>query len=726
MRTYLNALVGLLLAYTLASSIASGEDDQTSTLWSLQPPRQTAPPEVENRQWPRSVIDRFVLAKIEQQGMTPTRDASREALVRRAYFDLIGLPPTPHEVADFLADKSATALEKVVDRLLASPLFGERWGRHWLDVVRFAESSGREFNFTYPHAWPYRNYVIDAFNQDTPYDQFICEQVAGDLLPDRNDDAARIATGFLAVGPKRHNDGGLPFFMDIADDQIDTTFRAVMGLTLACARCHDHKFDPIPTTDYYALAGIFLSTEPLYGTIKQEYSNSPTDVYPFGPDAQPKHVAFAAHQQKLAELRAKRDEKDKEFSKVKYELRSKRGDETQAEDADSELIAELKKQKADLEQQVEAFDKQLEELQASAPPAPKYSVSARDRDKPTDSHVALGGVATQKGDIVPRGFLQAISVPDAPAIDPQQSVRLQLAAWLSSRQNPLTARVMVNRIWHHLFGRGIVETVDNFGTLGKEPSHPELLDYLAREFMHGDWSVKRMIRSMVLCRTYGLSTERVAANDLIDPDNRWFWRATVRRLEAESIRDAILAVSGQLDRTPPEGSTVTALGDKLLDHISFEELQPPSNHRSVYLPVLRDYLPELFELFDFPSPSLVTGRRATTNVSTQTLYLRNSPFVAEQSKHTARRVLNRGPIGDGERIEYLYRLAVSRPPSPEELQSALAFLASAQAKLASDQAEGPDPQLATWAALAQAMFASAEFRYLVDVGDTTVVHVAGK
>lgn len=726
MRTPLCLLVGLVLALTLASSVVCGADAQLSTLWSLRPPQQTVPPEVEDSHWPRSVIDQFVLAGMEHHGLAPTRDASRAALVRRVYFDLIGLPPTPHEVVSFLADDSATAFEKVVDRLLASRQFGERWGRHWLDVARFAESSGREFNFAYPHAWPYRDYVIDAFNQDTPYDQFVSEQVAGDLLPNRDDDAARIATGFLAVGPKRHNDGGLSFRMDIVDDQIDTTFRAVQGMTLACARCHDHKFDPIPANDYYALAGIFLSTEPLYGTIKQIYSNTPTDLYPFGPDAKTKHVAFAAHQKKVAALRAEREAKDKSLKMVKAQLQSKSDEETPSEGAKGGLIADLKQQKADLNQQVEAIDKQLEALRASAPPSPKYSVSARDRVKPADSHVAMGGVATQKGELVPRGFLPAIPVPDAPAVDPQQSGRLQLAEWLTSRQNPLTARVMVNRMWHHLFGRGIVETVDNFGSLGKRPSHPELLDYLAREFMHGDWSMKRMIRSMVLSRTYRLSTVRVAANDQIDPDNQWFWRARVRRLDAESLRDAILAVSGQLDRTPPEGSTVTGLGDRLLKDIPFAKLQPPSNRRSVYLPVLRDYLPELFQLFDFPSPSLVTGRRATTNVATQALYLRNSPFVAKQSNHTARRVINTGPIGDDERIAYLYQLAVSRPPTPAELNSAMAFITNAQLKLAADPTIDTDPEVASYAALAQALFASAEFRYLIDIGNAAVLHVAGK
>ncbi len=722
--------------------------------WSFVPVRPVSVPPVQNTDWPRNrLIDPFILARMEAAGVRPVRDAGREALIRRLSFDLTGLPPTPEEIDAFLNDRSPDAVERVVDRLLASPHFGERWGRHWLDVVRYAESSGMEFNFTYPHAWPYRDYVIDAFNDDRPFDVFLTEQIAGDLLPAEDGDSPediqtrRVAAGLLAFGPKRHNSGGMEFRMDIVDDQIDVVFKSTMALTVSCARCHDHKFDPIPTRDYYALAGIFLSTEPLYGTIKQKYSNNPTELLPLGPDGAEKHRIAEAHEKQIAaadktvqeketrlkeavaaeeEQKARVQEADQLLAAVTSRLEASsdtdpaaaEAERTRVEQAAAQARTELSQkteQKAAAEAELKAAKAHLEELKKNRPPRPRYAMTARDREKPADTKLAIRGDYRTPGDVVPRGFLSAVHVPDSPPVNPEQSGRLELARWIASPHNPLTARVMVNRIWQHLMGRGIVPTVDNFGLIGKPPSHPELLDALARHFVEQGWSVKDMIRQIVLSRTYQLSTVADPDNLAIDPDNRLFWRAEPRRLEAEAIRDAMLSVSGRLDRTPPDGSSVTALGDQLVRGIAPEKIQPPSRHRSVYLPVVRDYVPEIFDLFDFPSPSLVRGRRAVTNVPSQALYLRNSAFAAQQARSAAERLLAWNPSADdAARVDHSMRLAYGRRPTDQERTAILNMIR--QVRDAEQQA-GADETNAVqraWTAWFLTLFSSAEFRYLVD------------
>ncbi|MFV2068977.1 MAG: PSD1 and planctomycete cytochrome C domain-containing protein [Pirellulales bacterium] len=745
-----------------ADGQASGAADATETrLWSFQTPRWRAAPKVENQEWPRTSIDRFVLHRLEERPLEPVRDASRRALVRRLYFDLTGLPPSPQELERFLGNRTVTAWEDLVDRLLASPRFGERWGRHWMDVVRFAESSGQEFNFSYPHAWPYRDYVIDSFNGDRPYDEFVCQQLAGDLMPrqgDPRDDPQQIATAFLAFGPKRHNSSGTQFRMDIVDDQIDVTCRALLGLTVACARCHDHKFDPIPTRDYYSLAGVFMSTEPLYGTIKQKYSNNPTPVVPIGPEGLQRHQAVEDHRKKVDGLAKQVTEAEgalKKFNTAVDEAKklaeagssnasvegngaskqeaiaTKRSDATGAEQTRSVASVETEKKTADresLEKQLAQLRGELESFKKHAPPPPHYSVAARDREKPVDIPIAVRGNISNRGEIAPRGFLSELHVPNAPQVNPKQSGRMELARWITSRQNPLTARVMVNRIWYHLFGRGLVETLDNFGTLGRDPSHPELLDTLAVDFMRHGWSVKHAIRSIVLSRVYQLSTVSNSHHMEADPDNVLLWRMRPRRLEAEAIRDAMLVTSGQLDLTRPIGSPVTALGDRLVRDVALEKLQPPSRHRSVYLPVIRDYLPELFQVFDFADPSLVVGRRAVTTVPSQALFLRNSQFAIQQARKMALRLLARAEFDDTDRIDWAYQLAVSRHASAgerDEAASAIEHLvelaeqhapvgdAKANQQAGDGQAANPPREIA-WTAFCQALMGSAEFRYLVE------------
>lgn len=707
--------------------------------WSFQPLRRVDPPTVQQADWPRGAIDRFILARMEAEDLKPVADANRRTLVRRVYFDLVGLPPSPREVEQFVADQSPEAISNLIDHLLDSPRFGERWGRHWLDVVRYAESSGMEFNFTYPHAWPYRDYVIDALNQDKPYDVFLREQIAGDLMSrDESESAATlearlIAPSMLAFGPKRHNSSGTEFQMDVVDDQINTLFRATQAMTVACARCHDHKFDPIPTKDYYALAGIFLSTQPLYGTIKQKYSNNPTDLLPIGPNAAAMHAAAEEHDEKTQEaekeLAAKR-EKLKQAAAVEKLATAKKAEAeklvqsqsatleagvtpeaTAALDEAEEALTTVSQQATTLKDEVASLETAVADLQKSAPPRPAYAMSARDRAKTADTKVAIRGDYRERGEVVPRGFLSAVSMVDPPTIDAQHSGRLELAQWITRPDNPLTARVMVNRIWHHLFGRGLVETVDNFGVIGKPASHPELLDTLALQFIRDGWSVKKMIRTIMLSRAYQLSSARDAEHMQIDPDNRLFWRATPRRLEAEAIRDAILTVSGQLDLERPAGSTVTPLGDQLVRGISTEEIQPPSNHRSVFLPVVRDYVPELFDLFDFPSPSLVSGNRSVTNVPAQALYLRNSTFVAEQAQHAARRLLaSADATNDEQRADLATRWAMGRGTSDSECAAALQLVRQIQRT----ETAGDGKEVDAWAAWFHTLFTAAEFRYLVD------------
>jgi cytochrome c553 len=660
------------------------------SFWSFQPPRKVEPPAVQDDSWPRTEIDRFVLARLEEKGLRPVGDADRSALIRRMTFDLIGLPPTPGEVRAFLADESPDAFARVVDRLLASERFGERWGRHWLDVARYAESSGK-VNFAYPQAWRYRDWVIDAFNRDKPYDQFVREQIAGDLLPadDARQRAAQvIATGFLAIGSKAHNTlDRKQFLVDLADEQIDVTSQAFLGLTVACARCHDHKFDPIPQRDYYALSGIFQSTQTCYGTLPGVIqSNNPSPLIELPEEADPAsalprltEAGRAALQKQIDEAIAAREAmspQDRNFttkgfltnariSTLRYRLASYRPDGT--------------------------------------PRA--FAMGVQDRDEPVDSPLYIRGELDQPAEFVPRGFVQVISDGTPPPVS-EGSGRRELADWLASRENPLTARVMVNRVWLHLFGRGLVPTPDNFGAAGQPPSQPELLDFLAVSFMDQSWSVKSLIRRIVLSRAYQLSTTVDDRNLEVDPDNALVWRMSPRRLEAEALRDAVLAVSGRLVLKPPVGTVVARTGEGFagITRASAQDAIDP--HRSVYLPVVRDQLPESLALFDFADPSLVSSERSGTTVPAQALYLMNSPWIARMAEATADRLVRE--VGDdSERIERAYLLTLARVPTSRERDRALAFLKDFGSGSAGDATDR-----GAWAAFCLALFASAEFRYL--------------
>ncbi|HEX4143388.1 MAG TPA: DUF1549 and DUF1553 domain-containing protein [Pirellulales bacterium] len=623
---------------------------EEAAFWAYQPVKDVEAPAVGREDWIKSPIDRFVLQQLEARGLTPAPPADKLTLLRRVTFDLTGLPPTPDEVAAFIGDNSPQAYERVVNRLLDSPRYGERWARHWLDVVRYAESTANDANAVMRFAWRYRNYVIDAFNRDLPYDQFLIEQLAGDLLPptDSVETNTRriVATGYLMIGPKALAETDKEQSrLDVVDDQIDVTGRAMLGLTLACARCHDHKFDAIRTTDYYALAGIFRSTEPFQNEARNAL--------------------------------------------MWWEYPVPQGD-------GKEPIMVM---------------------------APKDSA-------PRNLRVHLRGNHFTLGAIVPRGMPQIVEQVafhrrdgETNTLDPNQlaSGRLELALWIANSANPLTTRVMVNRIWQHHFGRGLVATSDNFGTRGERPSHPELLDWLAARFVEGGWSIKSMHRLMVLSNTYQQSGFSNAASRQADPDRRWLSSFPLRRLSAEELRDAMLAASGKLDRAPGTDES----GQYLIGKADNPEAMVRPNRvaaddpfyttftkRSIYLPLVRNLLPDVLALFDAADPNGVTAERNETTVPSQSLFLLNSPFVRQQASALAEQLLFDSSLSDAQRIERAHELVLGRAPSADEQAQAGEFLA-AYLKAPATQARPEEARrLAAWQSYCQSLLCANEFLYV--------------
>ena len=532
--------------------------------WAFREPLKQPPPMLNDETWAWTEVDRFLLGEMEAAGLKPVGDADRRTWLRRVTFDLVGLPPTPAEIEAFEKDDSPDAHAKVVDRLLASPQYGERWGRHWLDVARYAESSGKEANILYPHAWRYRDYVIDAYAADVPYDRFVKEQLAGDLMKasDPADRARKLtATGFLAVGPKGHNTRGrAQFEMDVVDEQIDAVTQAFLGMTAACARCHDHKFDPIPQRDYYALAGIFLSSETCYGTQRTQGNNFPSPLVALPPEAAPTAgaVLSAAQRRTMNALRARL-----EGAASGETARRRRDDGAPGASADGATARAMpspqdRQRMRVASQQLAVIDGVFERFDGEGHPTEKNLVAMgmRDDRRPRDARFLERGEIEQPQASVPRGFLQILDVPQTPARIRRGSGRLELAEWIASPANPLTARVYVNRVWGKLFGRPLVVTADNFGRSGRPPSHPALLDALAVAFVEDGWSTKTLIRKLVLTHAYRLSSDRHDGNLKRDPDGILLWRMPKKRLEGEAIRDAMLAAAGMLDLARPAGSPV--------------------------------------------------------------------------------------------------------------------------------------------------------------------------
>jgi len=764
-------------------------------------------------------IDRFILSRLAKEDIEQVDLARPETLLRRLYFDLIGLPPTPEQIDDFLTDPSPEAYARLVDRLLGSPQFGERWGRHWLDVARFAESSGGGRSLMFKDAWRFRDYVISAFNDDKPFDQFIREQIAGDLMPPgtrKQQNERFVATGFLALGPHNYELQDKELLrMEVVDEQIETVGRAFLGMTLGCARCHDHKFDPVPTDDYYALAGIFRSTQSLIpgnvsGWVARELEPEPAlrkaieqhaeetkqanvalkaakkelrkveeatgkagvyiddleaeiigdwmkstsnktyfgdnYIHDKGEGKGQKKVIFTAELKEAGEyevrfgytagtnraqkapvtiehangpttIRVNQREKPPindnfkilgrfQFNDGKAVVSVSNDNTSDVVIADAVVfvpVEELKKDSvpdlrlAKLRGEVDRLVKRVDTLKKTKSTDLPKAMSVQDEKETSDWHVHIRGEIRNKGAVVPRGFLQVASKMKTvaqPKIAAGKSGRLELAEWVASSDNPLTSRVMVNRIWHHLIGKGLVRTTDNFGMMGEKPSHAALLDWLAHQFVVDQWSVKKMIRRIVMSRTYRLSSTGESTGWASDPENRLVWRANRKRLTAEAIRDSILSVSGQLSMQQG-GPTIRKFSQYDWGY-EFNTIR-----RSVYVPLFRNTLLEVMEAFDVANPNVVSGRRSETTLPTQALYLMNSPFVNAEAERAGERIIRSG-VSDAERVRLVYRLALGREPSAVEADVVMKFIEEPKTGQKSR----------AWSALVHSLFGSVDFRHL--------------
>ncbi len=947
--------------------------------WAFTPPTTPAIPAVKNKDWVKSPLDAFILSALEAKGLTPAAAADKRTLIRRATYDLTGLPPTPEEVRAFLDDSSPNAFAKVVDRLLASPHYGERWGRHWLDVARYADSNGLDENLVYKNAYRYRDYVIQAFNKDKPYDLFLKEQLAGDLLPESGDLKTQFerwtATGFLSLGAKMlAEDDPLKMEMDIVDEQLDTTTRAFMGMTVGCARCHDHKFDPIPTADYYALAGIFKSSKTMENfqvvakwheyvladkpqrdqlqahldkiTAKQkeigkiskqhndalamqgrqhvgDYLLAASDVLRYGqielkpildasaakPTATP--VVLEAGAFARGNVARKLEKKSKNVAAdqkgpyfAEYELDAPRAGEYQLDMLEEEtgngtadvwingvlmkrgatpiqnraaspeaggwtvtgifalkaglntirlehkarfpyfeklLVAapvlkpgsetprtleqvsrqykvnpgflthwvdELEKAKgaphsvlfawleygkpltgwtspaaaffrdgdwrskqqlaaryqnlfleadrqwqavkdkadpkaaladpgyealrqlayekagpfrapdnsrqyfaAEVQQQLTALDAERKQLEDSTPDLP-HAMGVREGDKIADLKINIRGSHWTLGAEAPRGFLRAVNVKNAPTPTTKASGRLELAQWLTQPDHPLTSRVMANRLWRWHFGRGIVPTVDNFGRLGEAPTNQPLLDWLAVQFVDQGWSMKQMHRLMMLSSTYQMSSAYNERAFETDPENKLLWRANRRRLEAEALRDGIMAASGDLDLTA--GGTLMTYKDRqyVSDTAKRGGMDYERNRRAVYIPIVRSSMYDVFQAFDLPDPSTSNGDRSSTVVAPQALFVMNGAVALRHSRTLAEKLLARTDWDDAARIREAYERALGRPPLPQEIDRALTLIGSVDKQVANRQTDPATRRVFAWQSFVKALMASNEFIYL--------------
>jgi hypothetical protein len=663
---------------------ASYDWDTAKQHWAFRPVQDPKPPRAAPAEWNKSPIDAFVKAKLDAQALTPQPRAARLALIRRATYDLTGLPPTPEETSAFLKDRSPEAFEKVVDRLLAGQPYGERWGRHWLDVARYADTSGDNSDFPVPAMFRYRNWVIAAFNRDLPYDQFLRDQLAGDILAAKDDLSARnkeewqqktIATGYLA-NSRRFGSRIQEFHLTI-DDTIDNLGKGILGLTIACARCHDHKFDPIPTSDYYALYGIFKSSN---------YAHAGTEIYPHT------YGFVALNPDQADELK-------------RYEAQLS-GLDNRIEDMKAGKIkfaSEEEKKKAEAENQ-----DNLRRLPARYPYLQKaYAVT---EGKPVNARIMVRGEPATLGPEAPRGFLTILGGQKVPP-EATGSGRLELAGWVTDPRNPLTARVMVNRIWAWHFGQGIVATPDDFGIRGAPPSHPELLDYLASRFMEGGWSVKKMHRLIMLSRAYQTASGYDAKNAAKDPRNAYLWKFNRRRLDAEEIRDSLLDVSGNLDPAPAgEHPFPPEMSWKYTQHVPFMGAEPTfaNNKRGVYLMQQRIRRQPFLDLFDGADPNAVTGVRPLTTTALQALYTMNDAFFHEQADALGVRV-GTAYSTDLERLNYACKLLYGRAAAPDEIRDARQFLTAARAALGGTAVPEDKKNREAWAGLMRVLLSSNEF-----------------
>ncbi len=762
--------------------------------WSFQPIADPPLPLVNDTSWPKQALDHFVLAQLEAHGLRPLDPADKRTLLRRATFDLTGLPPSVEEIEAFLQDDEPDAFARVIDRLLASPHYGERWGRHWLDVARYGEDQAHTFQSRkYPYGFRYRDWLVRAFNQDMPYDRFILEQIAGDLL----DGPGRIerlpALGFSALGPVYYGDAKK---LDQLDDRIDTLTRGFLGLTVACARCHDHKFDPIPTRDYYSLAGVFASTEyletPLVPPEAEEahkraqavvdahsrqidklleteaarlpqallaqtarYLVAVWKLYNRQKSNPAISVAQIARQERLPSLILERwveylppgGRASRPAFAAWYELLN-RQDAKADLSADEPAVAEVRQVAQAIQSQLEAVVQRYQQ-KAAQPPLDKAEaalaeelIGTRGRLTvpknrledvlPADAKAKLASLRAELdklkkdkalqyplvhtlkdgprsitmpvhirgnpetlGEEAPRRFLAILGGENKPFA--QGSGRLELAQAIASKDNPLTARVLVNRVWQHHFGKGLVRTPSNFGTLGERPTHPELLDHLASRFLASGWSIKNLHRDIMLSATYQLSSQFDVHNDTIDPENRWLWRMNRRRLEVEAWRDAMLAVANNLER--------------MLGGPSQELTSAANRRRTFYAFVSRHELNALLRLFDFPDPNITSDERPVTTVPLQQLFVLNSEFMVQNARALAARLTAVPEEDDRQRIRRAYELLYGRPATERELHLGQEFLASAE-PAGDDRNQSGGKELTSWEQYAQVLLSASEFLYV--------------
>ena len=666
--------------------------------WAFRPAADVAVPDVQDNAWPRSDLDRFILARLEGQLLTPAPKADRRTLMRRVTFDLTGLPPSPEERDAFIADEGPQAYSNLVERLLASPAYGERWGRHWLDVARYADSNGLEETIAHGNAWRYREYVVASFNSDKPLDRFIIAQIAGDLLDANSEDERHeylVATGFLSIGPKVLAEVNQPKMrMDIVDEQIDTVGRVFMGMTFGCARCHDHKFDPIDAADYYGLAGIFKSTRTMdtYTKVAKWHEF-------------PLQTAEAATMQAEydAQLAAKKQAIETCIGQANEAARASLPEGQTPPESLETLYPEAKKA------ELARLREELATLEKTPPELP--STMGVTEDEIANVAIHIRGNPSRLGDVVPRHFPPVMLGPAEWVMPPAQSGRRELAQWLTDPRHPLTARVLVNRFWRWHFGAGLVTTTDNFGLLGERPTHPELLDWLAKRFIADGWSLKALHRLILNSSTYQQSSSVSEKAAELDPENRLWSHFSVRRLDAEEVRDAMLFVSGQLDRTM--GGSLLKVKNRgyLFDHTSIDTTDYNSKRRSLYLPVIRNNVFDLFQLLDFPDPAVPIGDRSTTTVATQALLMMNSDFVMQAADDLAARVC-RDATADAVRLSRLYQLTIGRQPTDPELIDDLAFLQQINQSLTATEPEPEKRHLKAWSVLCHVRLASSEFIYV--------------
>ena len=701
--------------------------------WAFQPVANPTAPAVKDSVWPKDPVDRFLLAKLEAAGLNPAGDADRHTWIRRVSLDLTGLPATAEEVIAFANDNSDAAYAKVVDRLLASPAYGERWARHWLDLTGYADMIGTSNEVFAEHAWRYRDYLIQAFNHDKPFDLFIKEQLAGDLMPASSPEqraSQLVATGFLMVGDLEIvNPDKAKMETDHIDTQLIKIGGAFLGMTMGCARCHDHKFDPVGLEDYYGMAGMLRSSPSsgkmvgfgVWSTIRSvPLPESPAQLAE-RQKAEAEHAAkLTAHKAEQARLTEENNavvaklaalEKTAKATPVAAAPTPKPSPEQDALTKRRDEIAALLKTKASEIQHAEFFKSK----------APK-AFAMQDDAKPADMPIYVRGNPYAPAAVVPRGALRVASWDKFPAIPAGQSGRLQLAEWIADRRNPLTARVTVNRLWQKLFGEGLVRSVDYFGERGERPSHPELLDHLATRFMADRWSQKRFLRGLVLSHAYRLSSANHAEGLSLDPENRLFWRMNRQRLEAEAIRDSLLRVSGEL-ATKSGGPSLALEIIENTGALAAAGINPPSYHhrrsrpsqefeRTVYLPVMRNgpsSADKIRSFFDFVDPASITGQRNQTVMPTQSLFLLNNDLVRKRAGALAKQLIAAHANEDA-RLESLWLRAWNRPITAEERTNARNFLQEITPLLKTPRA--PDAlETARWQELCHSLLASNAFIY---------------